>query len=642
MCGFAGFLDAGFKISGSIEEVTEHLKLMSKAIHRRGPDAGDVWLSPNDGLAMCHQRLSIVDLSAAGSQPMTSSCNRVVISYNGEIYNKDELKAKLELAGRTFRGHSDTEVILEGIATWGTAATLQRLIGMFALAVWDKSTRKLTLARDRMGIKPLYYGTNNGLFLFGSDLHAIKAHPQTNLSINPNAVANFLRHNYVPGPGSIWQGISKLSPGCYCVVSASGIETIANWWSLDEAYHQAQESEFTGSYEDACDELGLLLEDAVTRRMVADVPLGAFLSGGIDSSLVTALMQKNSPNPVKTFTVGFDNDHYDESSYAASVASRLGTEHTTLNVSSTEALSLVPSVPACFDEPFSDSSQLPTMLISGLIRKHVTVALSGDGGDELFGGYTRYAQALKVHKLWSTLPSWLRGSWARKLINPGNKPTSTLTNRYSTNDTFGRLQKIADVLENGAASYYRQITSHFSSPNSLLLIAAEEQPNEAWNTEFAESTNSLLDRMRLIDMKTYLPDDILTKVDRATMYSSLEARVPIIDHRVVEFSLRLPEHFLIHNGHQKRILKDLLARYVPQSMFNRPKMGFGIPLDQWLRGPLRVWAGDLLSPTRLKSDGFFCHKMTSKLLNDHLNGTANNQYLLWDILMFNTWLDHNS
>ena len=642
MCGFAGFLDRAGFTDGEVL-----LRRMADTIVHRGPDSDGYWVDGEAGIALAHRRLAIIDLSPAGHQPMASHDGRFVLSYNGEIYNHLDLRRQIEEKGPTeWRGHSDTETLLQGFSAWGVLGTLERANGMFALALWDRADRKLVLARDRMGEKPLYYGLQGKTLLFGSELKALRQHPAWQGGINRDALALFLRHNYVPGPYSIYDNVRKLPPAHYLEVGLDDavLPDPVAYWDIAAKAAEGRNRPFSGSAEESVDALETLLLDAVGMRMAADVPLGAFLSGGYDSSTIVALMQRQSARPVKTFSIGFSEAEYDEARYAKRVAAHLGTDHTELYVSPQDALDQLPILPHHWDEPFADSSQIPTLLVSRLARSEVTVSLSGDGGDELFCGYTRYAQGYDIWRRLGKLPSG-----ARSLISSALRRTPAdfidgmmkfAPSRLRKMAVGDRLLKFADVLAvERSDDFYRSLVSHSKNP-SMLVPGSHEPPtiltapDPDWPAD-----GDFRDRMMYLDMRSYLPDDILVKVDRASMAVSLESRVPLLDHRVVEFALALPLEYKLRNNEPKWPLRQLLYRHVPREIMERPKMGFGVPIEQWLRGPLRSWADDLLAPDRLRRDGYFNADMVSELWSDTRSGRRRMHYYVWDVLMFQAWLD---
>lgn len=641
MCGIAGVYD----LRGTAgDELAAVARAMGDTLYHRGPDDGDVWIDGEAGLALAQRRLSIVDLSAAGRQPMASSCGRLVINYNGEIYNAEELRRELMAEGRAFRGHSDTEVIVEGAAVWGIRATVERLIGMFAIAFWDRTDRSLTLVRDRMGIKPLYIGRFGRLVLFGSELRALRVHPGWTPAIDRDALAAYLRHNYIPAPCTIYRNVRKLAPGTIARFDAGGGMQETVFWSVEDALAAGQAEPSDLSDAEAVDALDALLGDAVRRRMVADVPVGAFLSGGIDSSTVVALMQKVSDRPVRSFSIGFGEAGYNEAKHAAAVARHLGTDHVELYVTPEQAQSVIPRLPTIYDEPFADSSQIPTYLVSELTRRHVTVSLSGDGGDELFAGYNRYFQAHTMARRIFGLPRGLR-ALAAASIRAGSpafwdRVFSLVPAAKRPPQAGDKIYKLAAVLTGDQDALYRRLVSHWSEPNAVVLHG-REPCGLLSDPQVPQRVPDYIDRMRYLDMKTYLPDDILTKVDRASMAVSLEARVPILDHRVVEFSWRLPMSQKIRHGQGKWILRQVLDRYVPRRLIDRPKMGFGVPIDSWLRGALRGWAEDLLEERRLGEQGFFDPAPIRQRWAEHLSGSRYWHYPLWTVLMFQAWLEEN-
>jgi asparagine synthase (glutamine-hydrolysing) len=637
MCGIAGVLDLA---SAARETLARDATAMADCLAHRGPDDHGLWSDPNVGIALTHRRLSIVDLSPAGHQPMTSADGRFVVTFNGEIYNFQELRPELEARGIRFRGHSDTEVMLEAFAAYGIAATVKRLIGMFAIGVWDRRERTLTLIRDRLGIKPLYWTKFGGLFLFGSELKALRAYPHWTPRIDRGAVAGFMRHNYIPAPHSIYEGVSKLEPGCILTLPWGGEPRIERFWDAREIARAGLADPLQVSDGELIDQLEDLLKDAVRRRMVADVPVGAFLSGGIDSSTVVALMQAANAGPVRTYSIGFDIAGYDEAQHAAAVARHLHTEHTELTVTSKEAFDVIPRLPDYYDEPFADSSQIPTYLVSAMTRQHVTVALSGDGGDELFGGYNRYQLAQRFWRNLALVPRPIRHGLAQALRALPADRWSGLFNLLPAAlrpaQAGDKLHKLASVLAlDDIGAVYRRLVTHWEP--AVLLPGVEEPKGPLWDETLGKDFRGLLERMQYLDLVTYLPDDILTKVDRASMAVALEARIPLLDHRVVEFAWRIPRQSLIRDGDSKWPLRQVLYRHVPPELVERPKMGFGIPLGEWLRGPLRDWAEALLSEKRLHDGGFLDAAQVRLAWEEHLSGQCNWQYPLWDVLMFEAW-----
>ena len=638
MCGIAGFLDP--KRRSGDNELKALAASMAGALRHRGPDAQGVWVDEAAGVALGHTRLSIIDLSPAGAQPMSSASGRFALVYNGEVYNAGELRAELERAGHAFRGHSDTEVMVEGFAEWGVRATVERLIGMFAFAAFDKATCTLTLGRDRLGIKPLYWGRVGGRIAFASELKALAVLPDFAPEIDREALAAYLCTGYVPAPASIYQGIAKLEPGMLLEVGADGATGSERYWSLLDVATRGQATPLDLGEAEACDRLDALLTDAVTRRMVADVPLGVFLSGGIDSSMVTALMQKGSATPVKSFSIGFHEAAYNEAAQAKAVASHLGTDHTELYVTAREAQAVVPKLPEIYDEPFADASQIPTFLVSEMTRQHVTVALSGDGGDELFAGYNRYGQGLRVARALRLLPRPVAMCFSRMI---GAVPPATWDRLFDVMPANMRprlaaekLQKLAGVLGEDAQGYYRTLTAQWAGAWSLVKDAT--QPGHpAFSNSVRARFGDELSWMQYADSISYLPDDILTKVDRASMAVSLEARVPLLDHRIVDFAWQLPAQLKIRGGQGKWLLRQVLYRYVPKELVERPKMGFGVPIDAWLRGPLKGWAADLLDPVAMARAGLLDPTPIQEKWVEHQSGRRNWQHFLWNVLMFQAW-----
>ena len=653
MCGFTGFL-GGIPADGQAGDEAV-LTRMANAIANRGPDDAGYWVDANQRIGLGHRRLAIVDLSSAGHQPMASGSGRHILAFNGEIYNHMELRAELDKSGHApnWRGHSDTETLLAGFSTWDVAATLQRAIGMFAFAVWDRETRVLTLGRDRLGEKPLYYGWQgegqNRTFLFGSELKALKAHPSFAAGIDRDALCLMMRHNYVPAPYSIYQGILKLEPGCLLEVAIDRPDaSMTRYWSAPSVISWEAANMFLGTPKEAVDELEILLKSAVKLQMMADVPLGAFLSGGVDSSTVVALMQVQSNRPVNTFTIGFNEKGFNEAVHARAVAEHLGTEHTELYVTAQQAMDVIPNLPSLYCEPFSDSSQIPTFLVSQLARQQVTVSLSGDAGDELFCGYTRYLLANRVWQLLSKLPVSLRQIAARGMTALSPSKWNQITNPIQGilpgslrhTNVGDKLHKAAGVLASQTPdALYLGLVSHWDHPASIV-IGGKEPPTWLRGKVPALSGLDNIQRMMALDTITYLPDDILAKVDRAGMGVSLEGRVTFLDHRVDEFAWRLPQSMKLRDGVSKWALRQVLYRHVPQALIERPKMGFGVPIGDWLRGPLKDWAETLLDESRLKREGFFYPAPIRRKWTEHLSGVRDWQGHLWDVLMFQAWLEN--
>lgn len=646
MCGITGF----WQPSGADEDTLRaRAQIMARQIEHRGPDDAAEWVDAAAGLALGFRRLAIVDLSPEGRQPMVSESGRFVIMFNGEVYNFAALRCDLESTGHRFRGHSDTEVMLAAIEEWGLTAAVQRFVGMFAFALWDRAERALHLVRDRLGIKPLYYGWMGETLLFGSELKALRAHPEFRAEIDRGALALYMRHNYVPAPYSIFLGVRKLLPGTVLTLRGHGDResTPLPYWSVRDVAEAGARRPFSGSESEAIRDLDALLRDAVALRMVADVPLGAFLSGGVDSSTVVALMQAQSERPVKTFSIGFHEAEYNEAVQAASVARHLGTDHTELYVTSAQARDVIPQLPTMYDEPFADSSQIPTYLVSALAREHVTVSLSGDGGDELFGGYNRYFWGRAIWRRIGRVPAPMRGVAARTLlaVSPDAwnrhyelvKPL--LPTRLRQQQPGDKLHKLAEILAVcSPEEMYNGLVSHWKHPADLVRGGREHGTALTDRSRWA-TLPDFTQRMMYLDSVSYLPDDILAKVDRASMAVSLEARVPLLDHRVVEFASRIPLGMKIRNGQGKWLLRQVLYQYVPAELIERPKMGFGVPIDSWLRGPLREWAEELLDERRLGQEGYFNPAPIRAKWTEHLAGTRNWQYHLWDVLQFQAWLD---
>ncbi|MCC7427435.1 MAG: asparagine synthase (glutamine-hydrolyzing) [Alphaproteobacteria bacterium] len=642
MCGIAGLF---LKEPAPAAPLARRVRAMADAIAHRGPDDAGVWVDDAAGLAFGHRRLAIIDLSPAGHQPMLSADGRYVICYNGELYNYRELAAELAALGRIVAGRSDTAVLLEAVAAWGVAGALPRFNGMFAFALWDRAERVLWLARDHVGIKPLYWAELPGMVLFGSELKALIAAGGWRPEIDPAAAAAFLRFGYVPGPHCIYRGVRKLQAGAYARIPLAGPAGTATWFDLPALAREGQGAPAALSPGAAAEELGALLSDAVRRQLVADVPVGAFLSGGIDSTTVAALMRAAAGSAARSFTIGFEEGEYDESRHAAAVARHLGLDHTTLTARPEDALALIPGLPATYDEPFADSSQLPTMLLSRLTRGHVTVALSGDGGDELFGGYNRYLLAERLWRRLAAVPRPLRAAAAQAIstvpVGWWDAAAGVLPARLRPPQTGDKLHKLAGILSaDGIGAVYPRLVSQW--PDAARHIAAHEAPPALVDdaSAFADLPSPLA-RMQLLDTLTYLPDDILTKVDRASMAVALEVRVPLLDPRVIAFAWRLPRALLIRPGkggaEGKAVLRDLLDRHVPRALMERPKQGFGVPIAAWLRGPLRDWAEDLLAAPNLDALGLVQTGAVRAAWAEHLGGRRNWQYGLWTVLMLAAW-----
>jgi len=646
MCGIAGVL------RGAARELDPGTTVprMAEAIRHRGPDDSGIWLDSPVGLGLGHRRLSVLDLSPEGHQPMHSAAGRYVIVYNGEVYNFRELRVRLEREGARFRGTSDTEVILAAFEAWGLRETVTSLNGIFALAVWDRRDRQLTLARDHLGVKPLYYGWIDGQFAFGSELGALRRVPGFTGEVNRDALTLLLRYNCIPAPYSIYRGIHKLPPATILTIGAApreGDEVLAPYWSLRAVAERGLSNPFRGSEAEAEVRLHNVLSAAVGRQMVSDVPLGAFLSGGVDSSVVVALMQAQGSGPVRTFSLGFHEQAYNEAHHAARVAEHLGTDHTELIVTPRDAIDVIPMLPRIYDEPFADSSQIPTYLVSTLARQSVTVSLSGDGGDELFAGYNRHVLGEQIWARIHHLPLPLRRGVADGIqaIAPATWDRGLALARRAAPRLVkrGKIGYHAHLLASLLASrepgdLYRRLVSHWTNPAAIVRGAHE--PSTLPFDRSRAPLGRLANDMMALDMTTYLPDDILVKVDRASMAVGLEARVPLLDLDVVELAWQLPLTLKLRDGRGKYLLRRVLDRYVPRRLIDRPKAGFAVPIDAWLRGPLREWADELLTPTRLRQEGFFDERAVRAVWDDHQAGRVDGQYLLWDVLMFQAWHRH--
>ena len=645
MCGISGFLNLSHE--NPANELRDIAMRMSDALRHRGPNDAGVWADADAGIALSMRRLAILDLSPAGHQPMTSSSGRYILVFNGEIYNYQDLRDELSRKEQPypFRGNSDTEVMLAAFEQWGIEQSVVRFNGMFAFAVWDRQDRSLTLGRDRFGEKPLYYSRIGRHFIFGSELKALRAHPHFSGEVNPEAVALFLRQSCVPAPYSIYTNTSKLPAATLLRVSGDDFASAPHpYWSLHEVVDEADSHPFQGSEQEAIEQLDSILSDAVRIRMRSDVPLGAFLSGGIDSSTIVSLMQAQSQARIKTFSIGNHDKEFDEAKDAAKIARHLGTDHTELYVTSEEAMSTIPLLPQIYDEPFADCSQIPTFLVSQLAREQVTVSLSGDGGDELFGGYTRHIWGDTLNRRLHHVPLFLRKVAAAgiRAIPPGgwdalfqaSKPVTPAG--WQQRMPGYKLHKLASLAEShDTHTLYERLSSHWFDTAKVLpgaSVSLQSHPPQLQHTA---------EEMMYLDTVGYLPDDILVKLDRATMAVSLEGRVPFLDPRVAEFAWRLPLSMRIRERQGKWILRQVLYRYVPREIVDRPKSGFGIPLATWLRGPLRNWAESLLDERRLRQDGFFSPAPILKLWREHLSGKLNWEYHLWDILMFQAWFDES-
>jgi asparagine synthase (glutamine-hydrolysing) len=645
MCGLAGAFDP----ASDAARWTSRLGAMAQALRPRGPHDEGLWHDPEAGIGLAFRRLAIVDLSSEGHQPMSSATGRFVIAYNGEVFNFGALRDELEREGAAFRGHSDTEVMLAAIEAWGLAPAVRRFVGMFAFALWDRQERRLHLVRDRLGIKPLYWGWSRGALLFGSELTALRRDPAFEARVDPGAIASFLQFNYVPAPHAIFAGFRKLEPGCMRSFDLSfhrpgDAGRLTRYWSLGEVARAGLADPFRGTDRDAVDALEACLGEAIALRMIADVPLGAFLSGGIDSSLVVAMMQARSSRPVKTFTIGFAEKDYDESAWARRVAQHLGTEHTEQVVTAADCLAAVPRIATLFDEPFADSSQVPTLLVCELARRHVTVALSGDGGDESFAGYKRYALFEALRRGIGVVPRFARPGLAAVL---GKVPVAAtnrllgfgdrLIRRYGSGGAAGdKVRKLSELLTlRDDHALYVHLLSHWKDAKELVA-GAEDRPRLADDAFGPEAFRDRIHPLMFDDTLAYLPDDILVKVDRTSMSVGLEARVPLLDHRVIELAWRFPLALKQRDGVTKWALREVLDRHLPRELVDRPKTGFGLPIDQWLRGPLRAWAEELLAEPRLR-DGMLEPGPIRQKWREHLEGGRQWHYYLWDVLVLQAW-----
>ena len=631
MCGFVGYYS--FNAFG-LTNCHAIVAKMAAKIKNRGPDSYGCWHDQQASFVVGHQRLAIVDLSAKGHQPMMSQSCRYVISYNGEIYNTADITQELQSNGIQLKSHSDTEVLLEACAIWGVEKTISKLNGMFAFALWDIQEKQLYLVRDRMGIKPLYWGFNNDILFFGSQLNAFGGHPQWKPELNRAALSNYFSYSYVPAPQSIYNNIFKLKPGHFVVIDRHRNVRMHQYWDLKQAIKTEQQKIIITQ-----DDIIELLSDSVKRRMVADVPLGAFLSGGIDSSTVVALMQAQSTNRINTFSIGFHEKQYDEALYAKAVAEHLGTEHHELYVSMNDAAAIVPEISNYYDEPFADSSQLPTYMVSKLAKQYVTVSLSGDGGDELFAGYNRYWAANKMLKPISCVPFFMRRFIAGAITSVPEKSWESIAGIIpnAPRGLGNKAHKFAKILKASSSAFYQSLVTTDAGSEPWVL----GQTPSFIDVDMAD-IECFITRMQAMDSVTYLPDDILTKVDRASMACSLEARVPLLDHRLVEMAFSMPLSQKIYKGQTKYPLREVLYRYVPKKIMDRPKMGFGVPIGQWLCGSLREWAEELIDPIKMKQNGILNVEKVQEYWKQHLSGQLNHQYELWNVLMFQAWQQQSS
>jgi asparagine synthase (glutamine-hydrolysing) len=645
MCGIAGFFG---EVTATADELAQRGRAMAATLAHRVPDDGGVWCDPRHGISLAHRRLSILDLSPDGHQPMESADSRYVIVFNGEIYNFKDIQSELLCRGHRFRGHSDTEVLLAAICEWGLETALSRSVGMFALALWDKQSGSLHLARDRLGEKPLYYGWIAGRLLFASELKALRVHPAWVGELDRDALGLYLRFNYIPSPYCIYKGIRKLPPGTYLTIDSSAVKTgvlsdPCAYWALASVAKHGDGSPFVGGDDDAVARLESILDASVAQQMVADVPVGAFLSGGIDSSTIVALMQKQSARPVRTFSIGFRESRYNEAAHARRVAEHLKTEHTELYVSSSDSLAVIPKLPQIYDEPFADPSQIPTFLVSRLARQQVTVSLSGDAGDELFCGYTTYFKAEKLWQSLSRFPVGIRCAMraASEAIPRGVSRAfgTALAPIFQGRNLAHKMEAFNRIAAAPSRELmYRDLVAHWTKDNAIMSDFGDPQTAfeaESGGPKFRE----FMKWMMFVDCQMYLPDDILVKVDRAAMAVSLETRVPLLDHRVVEFAWSLPMRFKVRDGVSKWLLREVLYKYVPRELIERPKMGFSVPVGDWLRGELREWAEEMLSDSRIKRDGYLNAKVVRRKWTDHLSGAQECSQLLWNLLMLESWFE---
>jgi asparagine synthase (glutamine-hydrolysing) len=650
MCGITGFL--GGEKSYNLNDSSPIINSMLNKIHHRGPDDHGSWSDSHIGVNLGHKRLSIVDLSPSGHQPMHSISKRYVIVFNGEIYNHIKLRQDLikENKSANWVGTSDTETLLAGFDVWGIEKTINSCIGMFSIALWDKANNTLNLIVDRVGEKPLYYGWQgrgkSKTFLFGSELKALKEHPAFEKNINRDSLSLLMRHSYISHPNSIWKGIHKLEPGTILTISLNSSEPkLTKYWSAEQAIANGKLTNNHLSKEEAISQLDILLKDIISKQMLADVPVGAFLSGGVDSSIIAAHMQAQSASKIKTFTIGFNEDKQNEAEYASKIAAHLGTEHTKLILSSTDAKNIIPMIPTIYDEPFADSSQIPTYLVSKLARNEVKVALTGDGADEMFCGYNRYQVSNRLWSKFNGIPHNLRRIGGKTITSI---PSGVLNSLHSVFPMVNKSNNFSDRVYKGARllqsknfdQFYRDFISYWDNPESLIINSKEPKTSLNRNLENIENMTDI-DRMMYLDLLSYLPGDILTKVDRASMAVSLETRLPFLDHRLIEFAWSLPNEYKYNNGQTKWILKEVLNKYIPKNLYDRPKQGFGIPINEWLKGSLKEWGEDLLSEQNIKEQGYFDVKQVREKWSQHQSGKSNWQHQLWNVLMFQSWMEEN-